>query len=109
MREKEKKKEKKRKGRDKEDTREEEKMYNQIVRLFNAARHQLITRALLADGARVFFFFFIPFLRGIKLRRASDYENFESRGEEGRARWKKKRGGPRVVRGWSGGRVRWRK
>lgn len=99
----EKKKEKKRKGRDKEDTREEEKMYNQIVRLFNAARHQLITRALLADGARVFFF--IPFLRGIKLRRASDYENFESRGEEGRARWKKKRGG----RGWSGGRVRWRK
>lgn len=29
-------------------------MYDQIVRLFNAARHQLITRALLADGAFLF-------------------------------------------------------
>lgn len=96
MREKEKKKEKERRGRDKEDTREEEKMYNQIVRLFNAARHQLITRALSWRMARAFFFF-IPFLRGIKLRRASDYENFESRGEEGRARWGKKTWGPRVV------------
>ena len=35
----------------KEDRRVEEKMY---VRLFNVVRHQLITRALLADGVFLF-------------------------------------------------------
>lgn len=47
---------------------------DQIVRLFNAARHQLITCALLRADEHVF----ILFLRRIKLQRASDYENFEA-------------------------------
>jgi len=67
-------------------------MYQQIVCLSNAVRHQLITRALLARGWRAF----ISFLRRIKLRRASDYENFEAaakREERG-----EKRAAVRVVR-----------
>lgn len=66
-------KKRKKKQRNKEDTREEEKMYDQIVRLFNAGRHQLITLALLRMAR---FYSLLP--RRIKLRRASDYENFEA-------------------------------
>lgn len=93
--------------RDKEDTRKEEKMYDQIVRLFNAARQQLITLALLRTAR----FCSLPALE-LNYGAHLITENFEAATKrEARGTEKKvaATGGEAGGEWWSGRQAAWRK